>query len=136
MPKSLDVCFMACQPVGDDWDTERFYIVAFPELTIYGHSIDRFTQEYYKEDWPGITRQRVYNNEWGCWHSVAAPDGEVGIQPLDICMRVPGSVFKDARAKRWPEKGFITTPGPVSRIFTDDGTGNITEIWNSLEGEL
>jgi hypothetical protein len=129
-------CFMGCQPVDSDWDTERFYIVAFPELTIYGHSVDRYTQENYKEDWPSITRQRLYGNEWGCWHSTACRDGEIGIQPLDICMRVPGAVFQDARKSDWPETTFITTPDPVARVFASDGAGGMTEIWNSQEGDM
>lgn len=130
-----DVCFMACQPVGEDWLREKFYIVAFPEVSIYGHTIDRFTKEHYREDLHVIMNQRVAGYEWGCWHSVMCPDGEVGSQPVEICASVSPQVFQNARANAWPDAEFITTPDPVSRIYADDGTGRMTEVWNSQDGE-
>lgn len=132
----MNVCFMACQPVEDDWIREKFYVVAFPELTIYGHSIDRFTREHFPEDWPRITRTRLQGIEWGCWHSVLCPDGEIGNQDLQICVAIPPEIFMAAREKGWPETDFITTPEPISRVYGDDGTGKLTEIWNSQDGDL
>lgn len=130
------VCFMACQPIDEDWDNEKFYVVAFPELTIYGHTIDRFTKEHYKSDWPHVAKGRLQGMEWGCFHSRACPDGEVGSQPIEICVETPPEIFWKARQDRWPEADFITTPDPIARIFGDDGTGKLTELWNSQDGDL
>lgn len=130
------VCFMACQPVEEDWLKEHFYVVAFPELTIYGHTIDRFTKEHYADDWSRVAKQRLEGLEWGCWHSEVCPHGEVGSQDIQICVGIPPQIFLAAREKDWPETDFITTPDPLARIYGDDGSGKLTEIWNSKDGGI
>lgn len=129
-------CFMECQP-PEGGGSEKFYVQALPEFTIYGHTVDAWSQEKYPEDWQYTLRSREAGNEFACWHSVACPDGELGYNPVSLLGTITYEQFMEAEAAGWPND-YALTPAtrdmPAVAIFTI-GPDGLTEEWNSLEGD-
>lgn len=154
-------CFMGCEPQPDDKET--FYVAVFPELTIYGHTINRWIREKYPEDWDLVRDTQARGLYWGCWHSQACPDGEMGSQDPAICVPMervaaqlgwgltPSELMEEFSDQMWPDLRIdigLTTNSPIARILVapDDDkdpvafleavrTGNLKEVWNSIDGD-
>lgn len=127
---------MRCEPVGDDATEERFYVMAMMELTIYGHTIDRYTKEQYPEDWEHTRGLRERGVEWGCWHSVACSDGEIGSNDVRMLRPILYETFVLAREHRWPYVRDYTTLAPVAAVGFMDDKGRFVWEWSSLEDSL
>lgn len=129
-------CFMRCQPTLEDQTGERFYVMAMIELTIYGHTIDRFTREHYPDDWHHTMQLREQGIEWGCWHSVAASDGEIGSNRVDGLRPILFETFAQARDQGWPYDNRLTTLAPVAAVGFLDDAGRFQWDWSSLDSTL
>lgn len=126
-------CFMGCTPEpGSD---ERFFVMSLPELSIYGHTVDAWVKEKFPEDWPLIQGTRSNGMEWGCFHSSACPDGEIGSNDPRGLLPISQELFEMAREAGWPDFPILTSLAPAAAVFTVDEDGNLHEEWNSLEGD-
>jgi hypothetical protein len=128
---------MRCSP-PEGGGSEKFYVVVFQELTIYGHTIDAYTQEQFPEDWPLTVELRRADREWGCWHSIACPEGEIGSQDCAHIREITYDTFVQAREAGWPESAEpLTVPygTPIAAFGTIDEHGKFVWVWNSLEGD-
>lgn len=124
-------CLMGYVIEDDANAEERFYVLAFPELTIYGHTIDHYTRERYPEDWPKTQGGRRHGVEFGCWHSVACAEGEIGSNTVDGLRRIGRDEFVAAWDEGWPQQP-PALAGPVAAIYDMD-TGE--RVWDSLHGD-
>jgi hypothetical protein len=113
-------------PHGGD---ERFYVVVMQELTIYGHTVDAYTKANFPEDWEHTEALMAIGQEYGCWHSVACRDGELGSWDKRALKQISHDEFLQARDDDWPELADqpITQPGPVSAVGYVDKDGNYVD---------
>jgi hypothetical protein len=125
---------MSCDPPEGGGD-EKFYVAVFPELTIYGHTVDSWTKTRYPEDWQHTQDGRRRGMEFGCWHSVACPDGEIGSNDMRVLAPISYEQFVEAREKGWPDDYVPTTDAPVSGIAEILPDGTLKPVWDSLRGD-
>lgn len=128
-------CFLGCEP-PEGGGGEHFYVMALPDLTVYGHSIDAWTQANYPEDLVHTQASRRNGMEFGCWHSTACVDGEVGSNQRQSLVEISYEDFVAARDAGWPRASFLTSTSPASMIGTVNDDGTVREVWNSLEGDV
>lgn len=126
-------CFMGYTPEDDE--NEKFYVLAFPELTIYGHTIDHYTKRDYPEDWQHTVDGRKQGMEFGCWHSEACVDGEIGSNPVDGLRQITQDTFLWAWDEGWPEQP-PALAGPIAAVYSMDDDGGLTKVWDSQKGEV
>jgi hypothetical protein len=126
-------CFMG--PLADEG--ERYYVMVMQELTIYGHSVDAWTREKYPEDWPLTLDARTRGFEFGCYHSNACADGELGTNPMSSLREITREQFIEAWDAGWPDlmDSPITQEGPVAAVGFIDADGNAVKVWDSLHGD-
>lgn len=127
---------MRCEPSEVDQAEERFYVMAMIELTVYGHTVDRWIKEHYPEDWPLTLESRKHGSEWGCWHSVACPDGELGSNSVGALRPIEFEAFAFAREHDWPYVSDYTTLAPVMAVGQLGDDGRFIWNWSSLEDSL
>jgi len=134
----LPRCFMGYDP-AEGYEDEKFYVMNMREGTIYGHTVDHWTQRDYPEDWPYTLAGRRAGREFACWHSVMCPDGEIGSNPIDAIRPISFSAFVFAMNERWPQQTSapLTTLAPMSAVGEiDPESGKIVWVWDSLRGDL
>jgi hypothetical protein len=129
------------EPYGCDYDVEhwasqeRFYVMAYQELTVYGHTVYGEALRRFPEDAESFTRILSNGREFGCWHSIACPKGESGSNPLNALKPITFEQFQQAAKDRWPYSDELTAGGPVTAISVlNPETGHFDEIWDSLGG--
>lgn len=125
---------MGCDP-PEDGGSERFYVLALEELTIYGHTVDAWTQEKYPEDWPSTLQGYRNGYVFGCWHSQVVPNGEIGSNAQGL-RRISYDEFLEAQENFWPHLEDEHPGVPVSAIYVPDGDGGIKLVWDSLRGDV
>lgn len=130
-------CMMGCEPPEGGGD-ETCYISVFPELTVYGHTTDAHTQARYPEDWPLTIIGRERGREFGCWHSVMCPEGELSSAEMETLRVITFEQFDRARTEGWPEQpidgGGFTSISPILATATIDADGKIGDWWDSQFG--
>lgn len=129
-------CFMGYEVEKDEGET--YYVIVMRELTIYGHTIDAATKRDYPEDWGHTVDGRKNGYEFGCWHSNACADGEIGSNVMDGLREITREQFIEAWDSGWPELADspITREGPVASVgYFDLETGQIIKAWDSLHGD-
>jgi hypothetical protein len=131
-------CFMGCDP-PDGGGAEAFYIVVYPELTVYGHTTDAFTRTRYPEDWPLTLSGRERGREYGCWHSVMCAAGELSSHDVGSLRPITFEQWDRARSEGWPQDpidgGGLTTVSPIAATASFDADGQITDWWDSHFGK-
>lgn len=144
--------------------SHNFWVAVLPELTIYGHDVNAWTRERYPEDMEHVESVFESGLLWGCFHSLACPDGEIGSQDPAICVPMeqiiarmglfmpPVEFMERAAELGWPDLQMLvglTANRPLISIFvppddTDESAealfegmqrGTLREVWNSLEGD-
>lgn len=116
---------------------ESFYVMAFAELTIYGHTIDGYIKaKYPHDDWPHILASRRDGREFGCWHSQACTEGESGSNPVSALRPITYEAFMQAAEQGWPYVADLTTLAPVAAVGSYGEDGRIGWHWSSLDNTL
>jgi hypothetical protein len=113
---------------------ECFFVLALPELTIWGHTIDHYTRRDYPEDWSLTLSGREQGLEFACWHSDACSDGEIGSNAVDGLSAITREQFIEAWDKGWPALPPVLN-APVSSVYTWNEDGSIVKVWDSLHGD-
>lgn len=111
---------------------ERFWVLAYPDLTVYGHSVDRWTRKHYPEDMEATRQMHLNGRDFGCWHSVVCPEGELGSNPVFMLRRITKDEYEAAEEGGWPFDSKLTTDQPSVSIHVVEN-GEWVEIYNSLE---
>jgi hypothetical protein len=129
-------CFMGYDP-AEGHEQEKFYVMRMLELTIYGHTVDAWTQRDYPEDWPLTLAGREAGREFACWHSNCCHDGEIGTNPVEAIQEITWEEFEEARGNGWPylPDQPVTTYAPVSAVGYIDDDGEVVWSWDSLAGD-
>lgn len=127
-------CFMDYVVEDEENAKEAFYVLALPQLTIYGHTIDHYTQARYPEDLALTLHGRSQGYEFGCWHSEACPDGEIGSNAVDGLRRISRDEFIRAWDEGWPQQEAAIL-APVAGIYTIEPDGSVVKVWDSLGGD-
>lgn len=135
---AMTACAMGCDP-PEAGQGESFYIVVYPEMTVYGHTVDAWLAQRYPEDVPLVSAARARDMEHGCWHSVLCPAGELADHDLQPLRRVTAEQFFEARGLGWPQDpiddGGLTTVAPVFGIATFGADGKMETWWDSQFGD-
>ncbi len=125
-------CFMGC----DAKPSDRFYVSALAEFTVYAHTVDDWTKTHYAEDWPHTVALRESGErDFVCAHSVVTPDGELGAWWIPDSRESTFEEFMLADEQGWPPLAELTTARPAISILVPDEDGHMKEVWNSIDGD-
>jgi hypothetical protein len=76
---------------------ERFYATRELGMWVFGHTCDREMHERFRDEIEEVERARARGFEYGCWHSVIAPEGELGMHPRHALHEVAPEFFSALR---------------------------------------